>query len=270
MPEIADERTEERVLHIPLWFLQLESKINKSNRRGFVLFIYLFIGLYALIPVLQPQFGVNIADVLVYYTLFYIGYFILLIILWKLYFIKIKLKKYEKFSYSLFRLHLTLQKIIFDESIDVPLKKGISSLLIDLKRMRLGLDEDSISKCIKNLNKINLLVRNIDKNRGYLISLSNKLFNMGSSINNEKKINIESVEKEFKLFSENLENIQIIGIVERVLPIKKHVVENFTIYGFIFLVFVAISSYMLPEHRFILIAIFAATLAFWLNRTFRK
>ena len=270
MSQITEERPEERVLHIPLWFLQLESKINKSNRGSFVLLIYLFIGLYALIPLSSSQYNINIFDVYGYYVIFFIGYFIILIILWKLYFIKIKLKKYEVFSFDLFRLHLTLKKIIFDETIDVHLKKNINAILFDLKRRKLGLDEYSTDKCVKNLNKVNHLVSNMNKNSGYVLALSDKLFKMSANINNEKKINIDSVEKEFKLFSENLENIPKVGIGERVLPIKKHVVENFSIYGFIFLIFVGVSAFIFPKYQFILIPIFGATLAFWLNRTFRK
>ena len=221
---VRARKEETQGLLLPLWYLQLDFEFNKYEKRFVFFMAYIFIGLYAWVPLLSAQTQIKIEDLYGYYIVFYAIYFIIGYIILQVFFVKYKLSSTERFAYKLFRVHLSLERVILDENIQNSLKINLNSLRQEMRIIKRDLNAlkdqgliKSLNICIKNLYKLN----DTKRNKPYILSISPKLKKMSEELHNSTKIDL--IEKEIANLSENLKNLQKVRITDKTQYWKKNI-----------------------------------------------
>ena len=258
-------------IYTPLWYLQLNSRYNKYQKRNIILMMYLFFGLYVWVPFSSPELHLKLEDVYIYYLVFYILYSITGYILWKLLYAKYKLNPSEVLALNFFRVSLDLEKIGLDKNLETSLKKNLRFLIKEMKFIkRKHLNSVSHQNLInlftiwiKNLNKVN----SSDKNKGINLGVSTALKIISEKVYNS---NINVIEDELQHYSVGLINYPRIKFTNKILNWKKNISENFQVYGIILIILLIIAIYKLPEHQLVLSGFLIAIVSVWLNGILRS
>jgi hypothetical protein len=264
-----------QLLQIPVWYLQLDSKNSKYSFRVLILTFILLFGVYALLPLISPEYNIQFQDVYQIYIIIYIAIAIAILIIWK-YFVKsFNLTTIEYLSYRSMALAINIRKIILNKNLNVNIKKNIKFLKKIIKICKDDFTPSTdqnliniIERIINNLNKLNAYKENKVYNQIYNNDIDTSLYYISEKIYLSNSLT--KIEKELNDFSNVLSKIPEVKITERIKNWEQFVSDYFTIIGFIAILFSGTLSYLFPAHKEIFLAIFGVLLAVWLGNLLMK
>jgi hypothetical protein len=281
MPD--DTIKKEPILEVPFWFLQINSKINKNQKRFVFKIMYVFIGLYVLTPLSQSLLTIlqeKNYEIFYYYIVFYTFYFIVLYLLLNFVFKKREVEEREVLAYAFYSLYLSYKKISYDTEIESSLKQNINNITQTLKRIKksklLWGDEallKSFKKCIDNIDKIHYLKKNFKEHSLLLCVISESLCKLSEMLYHSEEIKTKEIKEEFQHIATGLENIKIPKLWDRVSTWKQSIIDYFPIYGFVIVIVMGvatvISLFHYKEYFTFISPIFSAFLVVWLQRFYK-
>jgi len=269
----------EPFLETPMWYLKISSKFVRNNKRVGFLLVYLIAGVYLLIPLFTSTAStIARRDYLpiAFYGIIFFIYFLALFILQRYTFKGFKIELREKLAFYSFSLYNSLKKISYGKEIEPFIKQSINNFTRVLKesdnsKLIWGEEDllNPIEECIKDLDRINYLVKKPSENPNKLEEITSDLYELSIQLNNSNKIKTSENIAKFKKLANHLEEIKVQKLTDKIARLKQFVIDYFPAYGFVIVVVlgigIAISWFTNTALSTVLSTIFVAVLIFWLQ-----
>jgi len=270
---IVVERVKYGSIQLPVWYLDLEKRYLKhSARKGFLL-IFLFIAVYAFIPILNAEPPITtiipVEMIVLYYLIFFIFYFIALYVYYKFLFKPYKIKPIEILAYEFYKIGIYLEEINFDLTLDIKLKKHIGFLITDLKNFKrkysTTLDtnyETRLETVMDNIRKLNDFKTDKVKNMISYERLADRFFNIGETLKDTK--DYSTIQKQVYDLGAILEDVPKIKRLER------YAIDSITIFLIASVIILVWLSFTYQESQVVFSTFIGAIVVIIFSRMFGK
>jgi len=267
-------------LEIPIWYFKINSKFLRNNKRAGFLFVCLIVGFYVFAYLFTTTTNTILSGnllPLIWFGIILFVFFLIVVILSKYMFKGRKIELREKLAFNFFNLYNSLRKNSYGKELELSLKQDINDLIRVLKesdKSKLIWGEEDllipIETCIKDLDKINYLVKKPSENSKKLEEIISDLYELSVRLNNSCKIKTPENIDNFKKLANHLEEIEVQKLKDKMAAqLKQFAINYFPAYGFLILIVLglatAISLFINTALASVISGIFVAVMIFWLQ-----